>query len=80
MGQILGAGEGAPERLALDVALGGFWQVVVPDVLKGMVEADALEAVVKADRPVVFPGEGGEDLLGEVLEAGDLLKAIHERK
>ena len=64
MGQVFGAGEGSEEGSALKVALGGFLQVVVPDVGEGVVEADALEAVVEANGPVVLCGQGGENRFG----------------
>ena len=64
VGEVFGAGQGSEEGFAGEVALGGFLEVVVPDVGEGVVEADALEAVVEADGPVVLAGEGGEDGLG----------------
>ena len=44
------------EGFAGEVALGGFLEVVVPDVREGVVEADALEAVVEAGGPVMLAG------------------------
>ena len=57
------------------MALGGAGQMVIPDIVKGGIQADALEAVVEADRPALHPSEGGQIDFGELLEAGDLLRA-----
>lgn len=67
----LRAGERRGEVGAGEMAFGGFGEVVVPDVAKGGVEADAFEAVVKADGPALLAGERREGDFGEVLEAGD---------
>ena len=71
-GEGFGAGDGTGEWGAAEVTFSGPREVVVPDVTKGMVETDALEAVVEADGPAVLASEGGEDDLREVLEAVDL--------
>ncbi len=71
-GEVFGAMEGAGERRSGEMALGGSGQVAMPNVFEGVVEADAFEAVVEADGPAVLAGKGGESVLGEVLEAGDL--------
>lgn len=71
--KVFGAMEGPGEGIAGEMAFGGAGQVAVPNVFEGVVEADAFETVIEADGPAVFAGEGGERVLGEVLEAGDLL-------
>ncbi len=73
-----GAGDGAGKGLAGEMALGGARQVVVPDVVEGGVEADAFEAVIEADGPMLLAREGGKGDLGEVFEAGDLVEACVE--
>ncbi len=65
------AEDGASERFAREVPLGGPGKVVVPDVVEGSVETDALEAVVKSDGPAVLAGERWEGDLGEVFEVVD---------
>ena len=77
LGQLFGAGEGAFKGFAGQVALGGSLQVAVPDVREGVVEANTLEAVIEADRPVVLAGTGGKDYFGQVLEARDLGGLVH---
>ncbi len=66
-----GGVEGAVEVPAGEVAFGGLGEVVVPDAGGGVVEGDALEAVVEADGPAEFAGAGGEECFGEVLPAGE---------
>lgn len=73
--EVFGAAEGAGEWGSGEVALGGPGEVVVPDVFEGVIEADALEAVVEPDGPALLAGESGKGGLGEVLEAGDLVGA-----
>ena len=46
--------------------------MVVPDILKGVVEADTLEAMIEPDGPVLLPCQGRQGNLGEVLKALDL--------
>lgn len=49
---VLRALQGTLQVGALDVALGRFFQVLVPDVVAGVVQADTFEAVVEPQRPV----------------------------
>ncbi len=64
-----GAGESTLQGFARDVTFGGTLQVVVPDISKGVVETDPLEAVIQANGPTVRFGACGKRDFGEVFEA-----------
>lgn len=69
-GDRFSAADGSREREAGEVALRGAGEMAVPDIGEGVIEADALKAVIEANRPAMLAGKGGEGLLGEVLEVG----------
>ncbi len=71
----LGAGDGASEWIAFEMAFCGTGKVVVPDIVEGGIEADSLEAMVEANGPVLLAGKRGKGDLGEVLEVRDLIGA-----
>ena len=70
--QIFSTGECTLQRLADEMPFRWTGEVVVPDVTEGVVEADAFEAVIEANGPMLLGGEGGKGDFGEVFEALDL--------
>ena len=74
--QSLGAGQDALQGLAAEVTLRRALKVLVPDIVEGVIEANALEAMVEADGPVLLRGACREGDLGEVFEA-EYLRLIH---
>ena len=64
-----GAGESTLQWFSGDVTFGGTLQVVVPNVSKGVVEADSLEAVVQANGPTLCYGACGKRDFSQVFEA-----------
>lgn len=69
--QFLGAGESALQRFPAEMLFCGLFQVVVPDVGKGVIETDTFKAVIQANGPALLGGARGKQRLGEVLEAVD---------
>ena len=61
----------AVERFPGKVALRRPREMVVPDIAKGVVQADPFEAVVEAYRPTLRLRFGRELLLGQLLETSD---------
>ena len=70
--QLLRTGDRTVQRVTVQVALGWPRQMAVPDIAKSVVEADALEAMVQLDGPVLLPGKLRQHHFSEVLEADDL--------
>ena len=72
----LAACDGALQRLTLNMALGRAGEVVIPNILKRMVEADALEAVIEVDGPVLLAAQLRQRRFRQVFEAGDPLRPL----
>ncbi len=70
-GDCLGAGDGALQSFTMKMTLGRFLQVLVPDVGESVVEADALEAVVKPQGPAVLARKCRKSLLSQLFEVGN---------
>ena len=60
------------------MTIGGARNVLVPGAAEGVVQANALKAVIEADGPVKFSGSGGEERLGQVEETGEKGGIVHD--
>ncbi len=72
MQQSLGAADRARERCPCEMPLRRAGQMVVPDILKRVVETYAFKAMIEPNGPVMLPCQGGQGDLGEVFKADDL--------
>ncbi len=66
--QVFGTLHRSAQCLACKMPLRGPSQMVVPNIAKSMIEADALEAVIQPDRPPLRARFRGQHRLREVFE------------